>query len=246
MNTMKMRRPHFVIFVIAAVFLLPHQSFTAANTKENQQEKTHVMTALQLQSQLMSFADRCVNNLSQMNQEFVNRIKDPKIRLAVFGDLFSYTLAAFTIAAQPNPEVALLDMMVLASLGRIVYEQHWLPKNGNLFKGMVKGFHRLEEDIWQIGAGVLTKAQQNELNGLIKEWRREHPDQTTFTYMRFGEFAKGRQMQSLIVDDKASGLFKSVQEASDEVENLRMLAERGIYLGTRLPFITGGKPSGDP
>ena len=228
------------VLLVSIIFSTTSESLYAAKSKKEKRDDAYVMTSLELQSELMSYADRCVNNLSQMNYDFVNRIKDPKVRIEVFGDLFSFTLAAFTIAAQPIPEVALLDMMVLASLGRMVYEQHWLPKQGGLFKGIVQGYRRLEDDIWQIGAKLLSKEQQNELHDLMEEWRRDHPKQTTFAYMRFGEFAAGRQMQSLIKDDKKSGLFKSVQEASDEVEKLRMLAERGMYLGTRLPFITGG------
>ena len=33
--------------------------------------------------------------------------------------------------------------------------------------------------------------------------------------------------------------FKTVQEVTQQVEETRMLAEQGIFLGTRLPLLTG-------
>jgi len=38
---------------------------------------------------------------------------------------------------------------------------------------------------------------------------------------------------------QAGGLFKTVKEVTQEVEETRMLAERGLFLGTRLPLLTG-------
>jgi hypothetical protein len=38
---------------------------------------------------------------------------------------------------------------------------------------------------------------------------------------------------------QAGGLFKTVKEVTQQVEETRMLAERGIFLGTRLPLLTG-------
>ena len=35
------------------------------------------------------------------------------------------------------------------------------------------------------------------------------------------------------------GLFGTVRQVTEQVEETRMLAERGIFLGTRLPLLTG-------
>jgi hypothetical protein len=38
---------------------------------------------------------------------------------------------------------------------------------------------------------------------------------------------------------QSGGLFKTVKEVTQQFEETRMLAERGIFLGTRLPLLTG-------
>lgn len=45
--------------------------------------------------------------------------------------------AAMTIAAEPNPHVALLDMIVLTTPGRRIYEEHYREKYGSLMDEMI-------------------------------------------------------------------------------------------------------------
>ena len=54
----------------------------------------------------------------------------PRSRRALLGDVVYSAAAAFTIAADPEPQVALLDMVVMTTLGRMVYEDYWRPRFG--------------------------------------------------------------------------------------------------------------------
>jgi hypothetical protein len=130
-------------------------------------------------------------------------------------------------------------MIVITSLGRLIYETDHRQTFGKSVDPIIKGFQRLEKDIWRIAATVLDAQQQQELRRLILRWRLDHPDQTAFSYYRFGDFAKDRGRSTLVAKDKTGGLFKSVQEVTQQVEESRMLAERGMYLGTRLPLLAG-------
>jgi hypothetical protein len=102
-----------------------------------------------------------------------------------------------------------------------------------------KGFQQLEKDIWQIAAKVLSTEQQAELRQLIQHWRKNNPDVVVYNYLRFGDFAVQRRNSTLVKKVQAGDLFKSVKEVTQQVEETRMLAERGIYLGTRLPLLMG-------
>jgi hypothetical protein len=104
---------------------------------------------------------------------------------------------------------------------------------------MVKGFRTLEADIWQILARLFTAEQQEELRNLIRAWRKNHPELLTFAFMRFNDFAAERGQSTLVQAAKSGGLFKSVRKATEEVEQMRLLAERAMYIGTRVPLLTG-------
>jgi len=86
---------------------------------------------------------------------------------------------------------------------------------------------------------VLTKQQQKELMTMIWDWRLNHPEVITFSYIRFGDFAAARRKQDPSKPKKSKGLFGSVENATQQVEEMRLLAERGMYLGTRMPLTIG-------
>jgi hypothetical protein len=147
--------------------------------------------------------------------------------------------AAFMIASDADPDAALLDMVVMVTLGRLIYEQHWLHKISPSVESMVAGFRKAEKDIWEIVGTVLEPDQQQELMGLIKQWRRDYPRELQFSYIRVSDFASERAKSRLARIWKPSGLFKSVEMATQQVEAARLLAERAIFLTTRMPLLAG-------
>jgi hypothetical protein len=88
-----------------------------------------------------------------------------------------------TIAASPNPAVGLLDIVVLTTLGRLIYEEHHHKQYGNLVQPVIAALRVLEMDIWRVASKVLTPAEQQELRALIHAWRRQYPAQTAFAYI---------------------------------------------------------------
>jgi len=60
-----------------------------------------------------------------------------------------------------------------------------------------------------------------------------------FYYIRFSELGADRSKSTLVKKGETGRLFGSVKEATQQVEETRMLAERGMYLATRLPLLTG-------
>ena len=126
-------------------------------------EKANQITAVVLQSELMSFADRFATMLTQAFYNFEARRPEPLARYEVVTDLAYSTAAVFTIAAGPNTEVAMLDMVVMATLGRTIYEEYWRKELGEPVEEIVQGFRKAESDIWLIAQRVLTSKEQQEL-----------------------------------------------------------------------------------
>jgi hypothetical protein len=197
------------------------------------------MTEVELQSELMSYADRFVSILAQAFEDFETLDPTPDARHAIMGDTVYSLSAVFTIAADPNPQTALLDMVVLTTLGRMIYQDNMRRKYGTPVEVMARGYRHMETDIWAIAVKVLAKEQQEELRQIILQWRKQNPDKVIFNYLRFSDFAAQRRNSTLVKREKSGGLFKSVQEVTEQVEEMRMLAERGIFLATRLPLLTG-------
>jgi len=215
----------------------------AAETTSNSEEKKqspHQMTEAELQSEVMSFADRFATILAQSYDTFEGRAPTFRARYIVLGDTVYSQAAAFTIAGGPNPQVALLDLVALTTLGRMIYEEHYLVEFGETVEVMVQGFQLLEADVWRIAAKVLSPKEQQELRDMIRAWRQDYPEQLFFSYLRFSDFAAARRQSTLAKAVESGGLFASVKKVTKEVEETRLLAERGIFLASRMPLLAGG------
>ena len=200
--------------------------------------KKYRITETELQSELMAFAERLASYLGQAlgDYEQLPGMKDQRPQIQ--GTAVVASMSAITIAAHPDPGTALLDMVAMVTMGRLIYEEHWLPRYGESFLPMVQAFRKGEAEIWELAARILDEGQQNALRELIAQWRADNPNQTGFAYLRFGYMASDRST-SASDQKKAGGLFQSVKDATQQVEEARLLAERGMYLATRIPLLLG-------
>ena len=207
--------------------------------EKDAKEKTYVINEAQLQSHLMSFADRFASILDMAIAKFENLNPTGKTRYEVL-ELMTFSLhQAFLIAAESNPDVALLDMISMVTLGRIFFEEEGPSHYGKLIVPVLAGYRKAEADIRKIAAIVLTPNQMLDLMKIIKRWRRENPEVKSFPLIRFSNFAADRRDDALAQADDPEGLFESVESASETVEEMRLMAERGMYLATRIPLLTG-------
>ncbi len=226
-----------LIFLTVSIVVLT--TGTGNGAKEDKDKNTSVITEAELQSQLMSFADRFTSIISTAVHKYDILSPPPESRLPVMGSAIYARAAAYIIAAESDPDVALLDMAVMVTLGRMIYEEYWQKKFGSQVEPVLNGFRKAEEDIWQIVNEVLTFDQQRELHALILEWYQNHPDMYVFYNIRFSNFAAERRKSKLSKTQKESGLVKSVDAATQQVEEIRLQAERGMFLATRLPMMIG-------
>ena len=206
---------------------------------EKKSDQAAAITEADLQAKVMAFADRYSAVISSATREYFERSPAAADRRPVYGQLV-YSLAdAFTIAAGPDPDVALLDMIVMVTLGRMIFEEHYTQKYGSKVEPLVKAFQTAERDIWQIAGRVLSTEQQTALMALIEDWRRTHPDVVIFSLLRFSDLSGSQDRSGTSKAKTPRGLFQSVEKATVQVEEARLLAERGMYLGTRLPLLAG-------
>ncbi len=210
-----------------------------AEKDKDTQEKTYVINEAQLQSHVMSFADRFASILDTAIANFENLNPQGKHRYEVL-ELMTFSLhQAFLIAAESDPDVALLDMFSMVTLGRIFFEEEGPSRYGKVVVPVIEGYRKAEADIRKMAAKILTSNQMLSLMKIIKRWRKENPEVKSFPLIRFSNFAADRRESTLTREEEPEGLFESVESASETVEEMRLLAERGMYLATRIPLLSG-------
>jgi hypothetical protein len=194
-------------------------------------------TALELQARLMSFADRYLAKSSQATE---NYLKADNTRAANEFALSTFVfpgLTVISIAAGDDPTTDLIDMLVFVSLQREVLESGWVQEVlGNHATELIAIQKNLEDQIWLIASDLLDKQQQAELRHLIQAWRKANPQQRVVTGVRFDDVAKirGQHAQGKSLRD-FSGLLAPIDKAVEETDQIRMVAERGIFLSERMP-----------
>jgi hypothetical protein len=206
---------------------------------KKQKDEVYVMTAAELQLELMSYGDRYASIAAQALDDSERMGSSPETRRTILADLVYSIAAAFTVAAEPDPQLALLDLVVMTTMGRIVFEDYWRPRLGAPTEPVITAFEKLEKDIWTVASPILDQAQQQELRERIETFHAENPELSTFSNLRFADFPS-RRASSTFKKKKSGGIFASVKNISDQVEQTRIMAERAMYLSTRLPLLSGG------
>ncbi len=232
----KCTRTQIIPFCLALLWLFTFTGVVPAAPKKSVSEDSATINEAELQSQVMAFADRFIPLIVSGITPYRGQAPPPEEYKRVYS-LTTYSFSsAFTIAAQPSPVGALLDMVAMVTLGRIIFEQDLLVEYGPGLEPVVAAFRKAENDIWQVAAEVLNADQLGKLRSLIHQWRLNHPDTFFFPSVRFSDFSAFR---GNLGEKTSGGLFKSVENATQQVEEIRLLAERGMYLGTRMPMLTG-------
>lgn len=206
-----------------------HRSPEITSAIRAQERGKDLMTEGELQSEVMSFADRLAAMISQTAVAFESQLPTPEARLRA-REMKVFTIgAAVQAAVGPNPGVALLDTVVLVTLNRMVWEEYWRPVVfGEPADLVIDTWKKLESDIWRIAATVLTQDQQQELRRLIREWRQHNPDQVAVNFIRFRDFGTSRHASPLANAERPGGLL-GIGEATAAVDQMRLLSEKALF-----------------
>jgi hypothetical protein len=200
---------------------------------------------LQLQLAVMRFADEYAARIHDRIALFQQATDDPAERLAAQSWLVSQANGAFTIAAGPNPELNAIDMLVFATLSRMVIEDRWVGEfYGQRADGLLAAHRALETRIWDYSSVLLSEAQIDELRSSIEDWHRGNPLGRAVPFIHLEDFAfatsatragttSSTSIFSFLGIDPLSNLDPAVRELAQS----RQLAERAVYYGQRAPML---------
>ena len=223
-------RSHTVVIVV--IVFVATVATTAIHAEESARPRP--FTAEELQAALMSFADNWATQIVEATVLLVKRVTRPDVRLEADRFRHNAMAAAYHIAAEPSPGAALLDMLVLVTLNRLVWEEYWGPQvYGPLAADMVTMLRKLEGEIWALAAEVLTPTQRQEVRDLLRAWRDKYPDKIGVSFIRFSDFGELGRRPSLEQARKAGGLLAPIKHATQAAEEIRLLGDRAVYLLAR-------------
>ena len=108
-------------------------------------------------------------------EEFQTKKPPKKDRYEVLA-MITYSISnGYIIAGESDPDVALLDIFSMVTLGRIIFEEEGPLRYGKTVQPIIRGFRKAEKDIRKIAAVVLKPDQLGYLMSIIKGWRKENP-----------------------------------------------------------------------
>ena len=229
------------ILLIALVGVCGCESLSRWSSRDDSQR--HASRLQELQLKVMRYADEYSGALVDPLGRFTSVARSPEERLTAQNWRLSQSTSAYTVASGPNPVINALDMIVLASLSRMVLEDQWVNQLYGERAVPLLNIHRdLEGRSWALVEGVLNFEEVTQLRAIIEEWRALHPQIRAVAQIRFADFAAIARSTPQHASHGASlfGLIgldpmRSIDPAVREIEQTRVLAERTIFYLQRAP-----------
>ena len=207
------------------------------------------ITVVTLQGDVMREADRFVAAVAQATDDFRARVGTTEARNAAQQWKLNEATVAIVTATGENPVLSAVDMVLLASLSRMVVEDYWVgEKFGAAARPLLETHRRLESNAWSVVAEVLTPGQQQELRERLLANRKQQPNQRYVTEVRVPELRAALNQVPTEAQRRTSGsLFNllylnplaGLDPTTQAIQQSRILAQRAMYYAQRAPMLLG-------
>jgi hypothetical protein len=236
--------PRLLLVLVACGALLSGCAVTNRLFRDTAAEE-RAAQLLQVQLAVMRFADEYTARVTDRIGVFQQATQDPAERLAAQSWVVSQATGAFTIAAGPNPELNAIDMLVFATLSRMVIEDLWVGElYGQRAEALLDAHRSLENRIWEYSTVLLSAAQIDELRSSIEAWHRQNRLERAVPFIHLEDFAfatsanrRGTTSSTSIFSFLGIDPLSNLDPAVRELAQSRQLAERAVYYGQRVPLL---------
>lgn len=198
------------------------------------------MTLVDLDQFCMGFGERYLILIGNACNGVEKAVKEPELQTKAHSFKLQVASSVYDIATGANPFAKLMDLILLAELQDLVWGREGLavkvfgPEGG---APLVAALKEGREEAWKLGDRILKPDQRATLESMIGEWRQAHPSAESVAFVRFDDFAQYRGKTALDGVPLGSGLLAPVTEASRQLAETRLLAERAMYLAKRMPLL---------
>ena len=225
------------VLLPAALFAAPALAQRAAESP--QEEEQAMISQAELHALTNGFADRYMTYIVSAAEQIENNNPNAQHRRLAHRIKLVQVSAVYDIVTNPDPFTQLLDLTLVVSLQARKWidddlAEKWFGPRG---KHLVGAMRQARADIWKIASRVMRTSQLEQLDTLILQWHRKHPDIELVSYVRFDDFAASRGKSIVAEIAEGGGFLAPVGEATKAVDEVRLLGERAFYLGKRMPFL---------
>ena len=220
------------------------QSLAGLGGKEG---STNAVVALQ--GDVMREADHYVAAVAQAADDLRARVGTLEARnMAQQWKLVEATVA-YAAATGENPLYNAVDLVVLATLSRMVAEDYWVgEKFGEAARPLLETHRRQESNAWSVVQQFLSPEQQQELSQLLIAHRKRQPHLRFVTEVRLPELSAAlNQTQPEKSSSGTGSLFNllylnplaGLDPTTQAIQQSRLLAQRAMYYAQRAPMLLG-------
>jgi hypothetical protein len=235
---------------VSTSYLLIGCSSLQKATPSYHRAQERAQTLEQLQLTTMRFSDEYCTRVV----EGANRLQvaaTPEERLQAQRWKILQCQSVYIDADGPNPALNTLDIVVLATLSRMVIDDAWTTY-GERVEFLRKTQHDLEGAAWELSKPVLSDAQAVQLHDIIDRWRARNPTTSNVSAIHFAEFANSIGEPGPGEKNRIGSIFSIVNlnpfsdldPAVQEITQTRQLAERAIFYFERMPNIVDMQVAG--
>jgi hypothetical protein len=221
-------------------------SFSFGKSKDEQRTEEVTAQLRELDQRLYAYADRYTTLIVSAADEIVQGNPNADQRRLAHQIKLVGTSSIYDIVTNPDPFTKLMDLLLVVTLQSYTWidEDRAEKAFGERSAPLIRSLRTARTDVWKLASGVLKPDQLQRLDNLILQSRKDNPDVSFVSFMRFNEVSAARN-QSLIAELKVeSGLFSSISEATKVADEVRLLGERAFYQSKRLPFLMSWQMEG--
>lgn len=203
--------------------------------------------SVELQAALFGYADTYIALTRQGADALMTTDRTPARRVRSIHAKLDGAQDVIEIVTGPNPTVALLDLAVMVTIQRKVWDEYWSTtvftdgSGADYSEAMAK----LDAAAWRIVDETIPAKEAAALRRLADDLHRQYRDQVYVTSFRASKIARGlsagdpaRPPESLLT---LFGLdpLADLSPAVAEVTKARLLAERVFYYSQKAPALLG-------
>jgi hypothetical protein len=206
---------------------------------------TRLLTASLLQSELLAFADRYLEAVAEATDWGADHVPDAKARAAFRQTKVVYVTAAVTTVTEPDPLRVLRDLLVMLRLQRMVWEEADISWAGpEATARMQETLATLETQLVTLARRVFPAEAIEIVHELTAEWRAANPERRYIAFVRFHDLGDSELRHRFEQHVSSGGLLAPVAEASQEIHEIRRVAERAVFLANHMPMLVEWQAEG--
>jgi hypothetical protein len=208
--------------------------------------KQHQLSIPELDQLTYGYADRYFTLISDAVDGVKRGNPDPIQRRMAHQIKLNGVLSMNDIVSGNDPYSQVFDLVVSVTLQSIVLiDENGAEKDfGERAPILIKAIRTTRVEAWELAAKVLTQDQLEQLDYLILEWRRNHPDVQQVAFVKFDNFAGARGSGLLTQLRSGSGFLAPLSEASQVLKDWGRLTERVFWYSKRAPNVAAIQAEG--